>query len=164
MTSRQRTWCHATISNGLFFIHASDIKRLQGKILRGGIAFNCMQVLQSYLGQVISGVAAYVTDRYVILHFEVELDNGRLERVPGLLHSDAADIADVVVRLSRLASLHLCSWEPPLTSQCRGHSYLHVSSPLDPDGTVCFDTSCSCYQNCWAAQGQSPCRALVTEP
>ena len=61
-----------------------------------------MQILQGYLGQVISGAVAHVTDRYAILNFEVDLENGKMERVPGLLHSDVADIADVVVRLSCL--------------------------------------------------------------
>ena len=56
-----------------------------------------MQILQGYLGQVISGAVAHVTDRYAILHFEIELGNGKMERVRGMLHSDAADIADVVV-------------------------------------------------------------------
>ena len=57
-----------------------------------------MQVLQSYLGQVISGEVDYLTDTYAILHFDIERQDGAMERVPGLLHSNSADITGLVVR------------------------------------------------------------------
>ena len=59
----------------------------------------CVQILQSYLGHVITGAVAHVTDEYAILHFQVELDDGKMERVPGLLHSEQADVTDLWVRL-----------------------------------------------------------------
>lgn len=72
----------------------------------------CMQVLQSYLGQAISGAVAHVTDTYAILHFQVELDNGRMECVPGMLHCEDADIADAAVRL--LPSVTVAAQRLPL--------------------------------------------------
>ena len=57
-----------------------------------------LQVLQYYLGSSITGVVAYASETYALLHFDVELDSGQKERVKGILHSSKGPMQEVVVR------------------------------------------------------------------